>query len=98
MKKPMILLMAFCWLATSAFAQKTKQDLIKVIDARYDTYSTTAKKIWDLAEVGFQETKSSALLQQMLQEAGFTVQNNVAGMPTAFTATYGSGKPVIGFQ
>lgn len=96
MKKPMILLMAICWLATSALAQKTKQDLIKVIDAKYDTYSTTAKKIWDLAEVGFQETKSSAILQQMLQEAGFTVQNNVAGMPTAFTATYGSGKPVIG--
>lgn len=80
----------------TAFAQKTKQDLIKQIDSKYDQYATAAKKIWGFAEVGFQETQSSALLQQMLKDAGFTVQNNVAGMPTAFTATYGSGKPVIG--
>lgn len=79
-----------------AVAQKTKQDVIKSIDARYELYSAIAKKIWDYAEVGFQENQSTALLQQTLKEAGFTVQNNVAGMPTAFTANYGSGKPVIG--
>jgi aminobenzoyl-glutamate utilization protein B len=79
-----------------SFAQKTKQDVIKSIDARYDQYSAAAKKIWDYAEVGFQETQSSALLQQTLKDAGFSIQNNIGGMPTAFTATYGSGKPVIG--
>lgn len=79
-----------------AFAQKTKQDLIKAIDARGEQYAAAAKKIWGYAEVGFQENQSSALLQQMLKDAGFTVQSGVAGMPTAFTASFGSGKPVIG--
>ena len=82
--------------SVSAFSQKTKQDVSKSIDAKYDQYSAIAKKIWDYAEVGFQETQSSALLQQTLKDAGFIVQSNVAGMPTAFTASYGSGKPLIG--
>jgi aminobenzoyl-glutamate utilization protein B len=77
-------------------AQSTKQDVIKSIDSKYEQYSTTAKKIWDFAEVGFQENQSSALLQKTLKDAGFSVQNNVAGMPTAFIASYGTGKPVIG--
>src|SRR5258708_28774347 len=85
----------FILLNGTAFAQKTKQEIIKSIDSKYDQYSITAKKIWDYAEVGFQETQSSALLQQILRDAGFTVQSNIAGMPTAFTATYGLGKPVI---
>lgn len=95
MKRILILLCGVCSL-TSLQAQKTKQELIKAIDARTDQYATAAKQIWTYAEVGFQENQSSALLQQMLTTAGFTVQNNVAGMPTAFTATFGSGKPVIG--
>lgn len=95
MKRTILLLIAVSsFIATQA--QKTKQELIKAIDARTEQYAQAAKKIWTYAEVGFQETQSSALLQQMLSEAGFTVQSNVAGMPTAFTATFGSGKPVIG--
>ena len=95
MKRSIIFTTISCLIAAAALAQKTKPELIKSIDSHYDQYSATAKKIWDLAEVGFQETKSSVLLQQMLQDAGFTVQNNIAGMPTAFTATYGTGKPVL---
>ena len=95
MKKFSILLSLLCSMFI-AEGQKTKQDVINSIDARYDQYSSSAKKIWDFAEVGFQETQSSALLQQTLKDAGFTVQANVGGMPTAFTATYGSGKPVVG--
>ena len=95
MKKFSILLSLLCSMFI-AEGQKTKQDVINSIDARYDQYSSSAKKIWDFAEVGFQETQSSALLQQTLKDAGFTLQANVAGMPTAFTATYGSGKPVVG--
>ncbi len=96
MKRILILIGTVTLLAGATFAQKTKQDIIKSIDARTDQSAAAAKKIWDYAEVGFQETQSSALLQQMLKDAGFTVQSNIAGMPTAFTATYGSGKPVIG--
>ena len=55
-----------------------------------------ARTIWEFAEVGYQETKSSALLQQELTKAGFKVEAGVAGIPTAFVASAGSGKPVIG--
>jgi aminobenzoyl-glutamate utilization protein B len=95
MKRLVILLVGVAIL-TPSVAQKTKQEIIKSIDARTDQYAAAAKKIWTYAEVGFQETQSTALLQQLLKDAGFTVEANVAGMPTAFTATFGSGKPVIG--
>jgi len=52
--------------------------------------------IWRFAELGMQETQSSALLIKTLEEEGFTVERNVAGMPTCFVATWGSGQPVIG--
>jgi aminobenzoyl-glutamate utilization protein B len=57
--------------------------------------ATLAKAIWDHAEVGYQEVKSSAALQKRLKDAGFKLETGVAGMPTGFTATYGSSGPVI---
>jgi len=53
-------------------------------------------RIWELAEVGLQEYESSKLLAQELRKDGFEADLGVAGMPTAFVASYGSGKPVIG--
>ncbi len=58
-------------------------------------YGEIAQRIWDLAEVGYQEVESSALLKSSLREAGFSIAAGVAGMPTAFIAEYGSGHPVI---
>lgn len=52
--------------------------------------------IWSYAELGLQEFKSSALLVKTLKDEGFTVEEGLAGMPTCFVASYGSGKPVIG--
>ena len=46
--------------------------------------------------MGYQEEKSSALLKQTLSDAGFSIQEGVADIPTAFVASYGSGSPVIG--
>ena len=66
------------------------------IDARTDHYADVARRIWELAEVGYQEEQSSKLLQSELSSAGFTVEAGVAGMPTGFVANYGSGEPVIG--
>jgi aminobenzoyl-glutamate utilization protein B len=54
------------------------------------------QKLWNFAEVGLEETRSSELLVAKLRGAGFDVKVGVANMPTAFVATYGSGKPVIG--
>jgi aminobenzoyl-glutamate utilization protein B len=61
-----------------------------------DHYAEVAHQIWEFAEVGYQETQSTELLQAQLQAAGFSVENGVAGIPTAFVASYGSGQPVIG--
>jgi len=58
-------------------------------------YAEVAQQIWNFAEVGYMETKSSALLQGELKVAGFTVTTGIAGEPTAFVAEFGSGKPVI---
>jgi aminobenzoyl-glutamate utilization protein B len=66
------------------------------IDQRAKTYGEVALKIWSFAEVGYQETRSSALLQEQLKAAGFEVKAGVADIPTAFVASWGSGKPVIG--
>lgn len=52
--------------------------------------------IWSYAELGLQEHKSSALLIRTLEEAGFTVEKGLAGMPTCFVASYGTGRPVVG--
>ena len=73
-----------------------KNEASKNIQSGYETYKKIALKIWDYAEVGFKETKSSILLQNTLRDNEFKIEAGVAGMPTAFVATYGSGKPVIG--
>ncbi|MEO5816481.1 MAG: amidohydrolase [Gemmatimonadaceae bacterium] len=69
--------------------------ILTSIDAHSAHYADVAKQIWGFAELGYQEAKSSALLQSELSGAGFKVNAGIAGMPTAFTAEYGSGKPVI---
>ena len=59
-------------------------------------FGTISDAIWNYAELGMQEFKSSALLIKTLEEEGFKVEKGVAGMPTCFVASWGSGKPVIG--
>jgi aminobenzoyl-glutamate utilization protein B len=72
-----------------------KQSAIKDLDAQYTQLKSHALQIWNFAEVGYKEVKSSTLHQQLLRENGFTVEAGVAEIPTAFVASYGSGKPVI---
>jgi len=69
--------------------------LLKQMDARAAHYGDVSRQIWEFAEVGYKENKSAELLKAELRQAGFTVQENVAEIPTAFTATWGQGKPVI---
>jgi len=97
--------LVICFFSCNVFAQKTTKQInrdadkalsIKNIDSRYSYYKDRALQIWNFAEVGFQEIKSSALLQLTLKENGFTIEAGVAEIPTAFVATYGSGSPVIG--
>lgn len=74
-----------------------KSETATTIQSGYDVYKKIALSIWDYAELGYKENKSSALLQNTLKDNGFTVEAGVAGMPTAFVATYGNGSPVIAF-
>ena len=64
--------------------EKHKAELIKISD-----------EIWSSAELAFEEYKSAEILANYAEKNGFDVERGVAGMPTAFVATYGSGKPVI---
>ncbi len=79
-------------------AQKKVDDVLKKLDGQAESYGAIAQSIWDLAEMGYQEEKSSALLQQTLSDAGFSIKTGVAGIPTAFLAEYGAGAPVIGIM
>ncbi len=76
-------------------AQDAKEAVLRHVQRHAAEYGELAQRIWDLAEVGYQETKSSALLQARLEDAGFRVEAGVAGMPTSFVASWGSGEPVI---
>ena len=79
---------------TIAHAQKDAA--VKSAAAHADANWPTALKLWEWAEPGYQEKKSAAALAEIAEKAGFTVKKNVADIPTAFTAEFGSGKPVIG--
>lgn len=82
--------------ASLTSAQTSKDDVLARIDRDQAPYTAIMNKIWDYAEVGFKETRSSALLQERLRADGLKVDAGVAGMPTAFVASFGSGKPVVG--
>ncbi len=73
-----------------------KASLVNDLDQSFEAYKSMAVDIWDWAELGYQETRSSQRLQEALRKAGFKVEAEVAGIPTAFVATYGSGQPIIG--
>ena len=65
------------------------------LNSKFNTYDKIQKQIHEYAEPGFMEYKSADLLIKHLEENGFKVERGVAGMPTAFVASFGSGKPVM---
>lgn len=93
--KKAILTYSLLLICLVGMAQKDKKQIMEYIDEHSSTYGDIAQQIWSYAEVGYQEEKSSLLLQDKLKEEGFSITPGVAEIPTAFTATYGSGEPVI---
>ena len=104
-----ILLLALVLMGLQVVAQKkakldpatqqvnaNKEAALAALISAYEADKKTALQIWEYAEVGYKEVKSAALHIQHLRDAGFTVETGVAGIPTAFVATYGSGSPAIG--
>jgi aminobenzoyl-glutamate utilization protein B len=77
---------------------KAKKNALEYLDDNLIVrkFGIISDAIWNYAELGMQEFKSSAILIKTLEEEGFKVEKGVAGMPTCFVGTWGSGKPVIG--
>src|SRR5262245_42076546 len=73
-----------------------KAAMTAAINARADDSWVMARQVWEWAEPGYKESRSAKLLSDTLEKAGFKVERGVAQIPTAFTATAGSGHPVIG--
>ncbi|MDR1043312.1 MAG: amidohydrolase [Clostridiales Family XIII bacterium] len=78
--------------------RKIKQDICQWIDRNSDEFNDIADYIWQEAELSMEEANSSNRLAETLETYGFTVERGVAGIDTAFIATYGSGGPVIGLN
>ncbi len=72
-----------------------KRQLIAAIDGRSKLTQEIVDQIFSFGELGFQEVETSRYLVNLLRENGFTVEEGVAGIPTAWVASWGSGKPVI---
>lgn len=99
MKKYTIVIV-LCLAVIPSIVAKNKKGSVNVgieyLNNSFQTYDQLQKAIWSNPELGFLEKESSSALQKHLIENGFSIEVGVAGMPTAFVATYGSGEPVIG--
>lgn len=73
-----------------------KQGLYNVINEKAEEFIALSDKIWEYAELSLCEYKSAALYKELLRKEGFEVAENIAGIETSFTGSFGSGKPVIG--
>ncbi len=90
----LMLLIAVVGLVPPAVAQND-DEILAAVSQRYDADSRIAQSIFEYAELGYLEARSSDLLQETLRGAEFDIEPGVAGIPTAFIASAGSGSPVI---
>jgi aminobenzoyl-glutamate utilization protein B len=74
-----------------------KRQAIEAIDGRRVFTQQMVDQIFSFSELGFEEQETSRYVTDLLQKQGFKIEQGVAGIPTAWTATWGTGKPVIGF-
>ena len=81
----------------AANLEALKSEAIQKVDARQVFTQQMVDQIFSYAELGFQEFETSRYVTDILTKNGFKVEQGVAGIPTAWMATYGSGKPVIAF-
>jgi len=102
MKFIISLLFLFLFIALSYSQNKpvvipaNKKAVLSSIETQEQQLIGLSDSVWKFAETALKETKSAAILSDYAEKKGFTVQRGVAEMPSAFIATYGSGKPIIG--
>ena len=96
------IVLTVCLLASIAFAfprtedDPVKNELVRIIDQKGKLLIDVSDEIWGYAEIALLEYESSDLLERILEKEGFRVEKDVADLPTAFVATFGTGSPVIG--
>ncbi|MGB5428739.1 amidohydrolase [Eudoraea sp.] len=95
MRKVVFLALLIMFCANSLKAQDTTDEVLLELNKKSEAYGDIAQNIWEFAEMGYLEEKSSALLQKTMSDEGFRIKKGVAGIPTAFIAEYGSGAPII---
>ena len=93
---PILILMLSYGSINAQSVNKLKKELLNSIEQKSDELITISDNIWHAAEVAFREEKSAEYLIAYAKQNGFDVDSDLAGMPTAFTATFGEGSPVIG--
>ena len=93
---PILLLSLSTFTLHSQSVNKLKKELLNSLEQKSSALISVSDNIWEAAEVAFREEKSAEYLIEYAEENGLKVEKGLAGMPTAFTATYGEGKPVIG--
>jgi len=93
---PILILILSIGSINAQSVNKLKKELLNSIEQKSDELITMSDNIWHAAEVAFREEKSAEYLIEYAKQNGFDVDSDLAGMPTAFTATYGEGSPVIG--
>ncbi|MGH7753476.1 MAG: peptidase dimerization domain-containing protein [Gemmatimonadales bacterium] len=76
-------------------AARLKREVLREVEARQTLTRQIVDQVFSFGELGFQEVETSRFLVRVLRDSGFTVQEGVADMPTAWLATWGSGRPVI---
>jgi aminobenzoyl-glutamate utilization protein B len=81
--------------ASPARVEKWKQEVIKAVDGKSKTAQEMVDMVFSFAELGFNETETSAYLTSILEKNGFTIERGISGIPTAWLARWGNGKPVI---
>ena len=96
MKHGIVLFFLFLVMVSQTLALETKKEVVSEVEALVDLVTDVSKTLWDYSEIALREHKSAAYLIEKLKLNGFEVKEGVAGMPTAFLATYGSGSPRIG--
>ena len=97
------LLLLFAVAVTPAFAQspdprldRLKAEALAKVEARSKQIQEIVDQVYSFGELGMQEFETSKYLTGILEQAGFTIERGTAGIPTAWTARWGTGKPVIG--
>ena len=73
-----------------------ENEIKKLVDAKKEAFLHAGDLVWEYAEIGFKEFQSAKALTDVLKAEGFAVEEGVAGIPTAFVASWGEGKPIIG--